>query len=166
VNVFRFPPVRGRATAVALAALTVVGASACSGGTSTSAAGTSTSAGGTSASATTSSSDAASASPTPTASAATPAATPPAAQGQVVAITVAGGKVSGPAGRVKVAKGSTVTLQVTSDVADEVHLHGYDKSVDVEKGGTATLTFQATLTGVFEVELESRGLQLTQLQVQ
>jgi hypothetical protein len=67
---------------------------------------------------------------------------------------------------VPVKKGSTVTLQVTSDVADEVHLHGYDKHVDVEKGGTARLTFTANLTGVFEVELESRGLRLAQLQVQ
>ena len=59
-----------------------------------------------------------------------------------------------------------VTLRVISDVADEVHLHGYDKHVDVEKGGTADLTFTATLTGVFEAELETRALRLTELQVQ
>ncbi len=57
-------------------------------------------------------------------------------------------------------------LVVTSDVADEVHLHGYDKSVDVTAGGTATLTVLAKIPGVFEVELESRKLVLTQLQVQ
>lgn len=89
-----------------------------------------------------------------------------AVQGQVIEISVAGGKVTGPTGRVKVKQGSTVTLKVTSDVADEIHLHGYDKHVDVAKGGTATLTFKATLSGVFEAELESRGLQLVQLQVQ
>ena len=33
---------------------------------------------------------------------------------------------------------------VTSSVADEVHLHGYDK-VDVRANGTATLTFTATI---------------------
>jgi hypothetical protein len=87
-------------------------------------------------------------------------------EGLVVEVRVAGGTVTGPKGRVKVAKGSTVTLKVTSDVADEVHLHGYDKRVDVEKGGTATLTFTADLTGVFEAELESKGLPLVQLQVQ
>jgi hypothetical protein len=65
-----------------------------------------------------------------------------------------------------VALGSTVTLRVSSDVADEVHLHGYDRSVDVEAGGTATLTLEATLSGVYEAELESRGVQLVQLQVQ
>ncbi|WP_158220866.1 hypothetical protein [Kineosporia sp. R_H_3] len=90
----------------------------------------------------------------------------PTAQGRLVEITVADGRVSGPEGRVKVKEGSTVTLRVTSDVADEIHLHGYDKHADVEKGGTAELTFKATLTGVFEVELEEKGLQLAQLQVQ
>ena len=90
---------------------------------------------------------------------------PAAAQGQLVEVTVAGKKVTGP-GRVKVKLGSKVTLRVTSDVADEVHLHGYDKHVDVEKGGTADLTFTADVPGVFEVELESRALQLVRLQVQ
>jgi FtsP/CotA-like multicopper oxidase with cupredoxin domain len=108
---------------------------------------------------------------TPSASTAseTPAQTPtptPTAEGQLVEITVAKGKVTGPKGRVKVKKGSTVTLRVTSDVADEIHLHGYDKHADVEKGGTADLTFKATLAGVFEVELEEKALQLVQLQVQ
>jgi hypothetical protein len=83
----------------------------------------------------------------------------------VVTVSVAGGKVTGPSGRVKVKKGSTVQLVVTSDVADEVHLHGYDKHVDVEKGGTAQLTFKATISGVFEVELEGKKLRLLQLQV-
>lgn len=103
----------------------------------------------------------------PTASeTATPTPTPTEEEGQVVEITVKGGKVSGPDGRVKVKKGDTVTLRVTSDVADEVHLHGYDESVDVEAGGTAELTFEATLDGVFEAELEERALQLVEFQIQ
>ena len=90
----------------------------------------------------------------------------PAAQGQLVELAVAKNKVTGPKGRVKVKLGSTVTLRVTSDVADEVHLHGYDKHADVTAGGTVDLTFTANVPGVFEVELESLALQLTQLQVQ
>jgi FtsP/CotA-like multicopper oxidase with cupredoxin domain len=118
------------------------------------------------------SSPATSAAPSPSASSASPTAsttptpTPTADQGQVVEVTVAGGKVSGPDGRVKVKKGDTVTLRVTSDVADEVHLHGYDETVDVEAGGTAELTFEATLDGVFEAELEERALQLVEFQIQ
>src|SRR4051794_41204470 len=97
---------------------------------------------------------AASSAPPPSSSAAaSPAAAPsPTAPGvdQTVRITYANGKVSGVGGRVKVKLKSVVSLVVTSDTADEVHLHGYDKHVDVPKNGTATLTFTANIPGVFE----------------
>jgi len=67
--------------------------------------------------------------------------------------------------RVPIQVGSSVALVVSSDVADEVHLHGYDRKVDVVAGGTATLEFVADQAGVFEAELESRGIQLVQLEV-
>jgi plastocyanin len=85
---------------------------------------------------------------------------------QTIAITYAGGKVSGVPGRVDVKLGSTVALVVTSDVADEVHFHGYDKHAEVSAGGTATITFTASIPGVFEVELEKLGRRLVQLQIQ
>jgi FtsP/CotA-like multicopper oxidase with cupredoxin domain len=100
----------------------------------------------------------ATASPTPS--------TLPTGVDQVVTIRYAGGEVTGPKGRVKVARGDTVQLLVTSDKADEVHLHGYDKSVDVAAGATVRLTFKATIPGVFEVELEHRKVTLVRLQVQ
>src|SRR5436309_11004053 len=59
---------------------------------------------------------------------------------RIIRISYAGGTVTGDTGRVHVALGSTVALVVTSTVADEVHLHGYDKKVDVPANGTATLT--------------------------
>lgn len=106
---------------------------------------------------------------TPTSSTTTPAATPsttlPTALGQVITVSYANGKVVGPGGRVKVKQNSTVQISVTSDVADQVHLHGYDKSVDVAAGGTVVLNFKATLTGVFEVELEGKKQPLLKLQV-
>jgi heme/copper-type cytochrome/quinol oxidase subunit 2 len=61
--------------------------------------------------------------------------------------------------------GSTVTLKVTSDVADEVHVHGYDKKGDVEAGSSVTITFTADLPGQFEVELEDAHLKLVELRV-
>jgi hypothetical protein len=88
------------------------------------------------------------------------------AAAQTIRIRYAGGKVSGVDAVVKVKRGSTVALVVTSDTADEVHLHGYDKSADVSKGGTATITFTATLAGRWEVELEKLGRRLVVLQVQ
>jgi hypothetical protein len=79
---------------------------------------------------------------------------------------VRAGKVLDPPGRVKIRLGSAVRLVVSSDAGDEVHLHGYDQSVDVVAGQPAELSFRATIPGVFEVELEQSGLQLAQLQVQ
>ncbi len=89
----------------------------------------------------------------------------PSTTAQTVRVSYAEGKVTGDTGRVHVARGRTVALVVTSAVADEVHLHGYDKKVDVPANGTATLTFTATIPGVFEVELENLGKTLVTLEV-
>jgi hypothetical protein len=104
--------------------------------------------------------------PTTTSSSASPHSTLPPGVDQLVRIMVRDGKVTTEDDRVKVALNSTVQLRIDSDVADEVHLHGYDKSVDVRPGHIAKLTFKATISGVFEVELESRAQRLVQLQVQ
>ena len=84
----------------------------------------------------------------------------------IVRITVVDGAPQGGIVRKTVSKGDKVVLVVKSDVADEIHLHGYDKSTDVTAGGTARLPFTATLPGRFEVELESRGVQIADLTVE
>ncbi|MCU1591778.1 MAG: uncharacterized protein JWP11_3034 [Frankiales bacterium] len=103
----------------------------------------------------------------PASTSAEPSASPTAAAvDQTIHITYAGGKVSGAGAVVKVKQNSTVALVVTSDVADEVHLHGYDKMADVTKGGTVTILFKATLPGKWECELEKLKHRLVFLQVQ
>jgi len=82
-----------------------------------------------------------------------------------VAVQVAGGKVVPPTHRVDVPIGQRVRLQVVSDVADEVHVHGYDLKQDVAPGAPATVEFVADQPGLFEVELEAAKLQLVQLEV-
>ena len=84
---------------------------------------------------------------------------------QVIPIAVKDGKPIGGITRVSVAKGTHVDLVVHSDVADEVHLHGYDLHEDVKAGGVAQIVFDAKITGVFEAELESRRLQILELTV-
>ena len=83
---------------------------------------------------------------------------------QVITISYTGGKIEG-GGRKQVAKGSTVTLQVTSDIVDEVHLHGYDKAVNTVANQTVQIVFKADASGVFEVELEKKGLKLVDIEV-
>jgi hypothetical protein len=89
-----------------------------------------------------------------------------AAVDQTIHITYAGGKVSGVSAVVNVKLNSRVALVVTSDVADEVHFHGYNRMADVTKGGTVTIVFKATLPGKWEIELEKLKHRLVILQVQ
>jgi hypothetical protein len=83
-----------------------------------------------------------------------------------VKIVVVDGAPRGGIVRETVDKDEQVVLVVTSDVADEIHLHGYDKSGDVEAGGTVRLPFKATIPGRFEVELEGRGVQIAEITVE
>jgi hypothetical protein len=64
-----------------------------------------------------------------------------------------------------VKQGRQVALVVTSALADEVHLHGYDLHADVAPGKPATIRFKANAPGLFEAELESRSLPIVELEV-
>jgi plastocyanin len=83
-----------------------------------------------------------------------------------IVVSVKDGKVSPKTHRVKVAVGSSVRILVSSDVDDEVHVHGYDIEREISAGQSATIEFTADQTGVFEVETHESGLLLIQLQVQ
>jgi ABC-type glycerol-3-phosphate transport system substrate-binding protein len=84
----------------------------------------------------------------------------------VVKITVVDGQPQGGIVRQTVSKDDQVVLVVTSDVADEIHLHGYDIARDVAAGGTVRLPFKATIPGRFEAELESRSVQIADITVE
>lgn len=82
-----------------------------------------------------------------------------------IRVVVKGGKPVGGIQHATAKKGQKVAIVVHSDVADEVHVHGYDLHKDVDAGGTVRIAFPATITGVFEAELESRKLQIVELTV-
>ena len=82
---------------------------------------------------------------------------PKPAQPAVERIVVVGGKPRGGVERLSFKSGDRVQFRVTSDVADEVHVHGYDVSKDVPAGGSVRFSFPARIEGVFEVELEARA---------
>lgn len=81
-----------------------------------------------------------------------------------IVVTVEAGSVAG-GGRISVDQGSTVRLIVTADVTDRVHVHGYNIFGEVAPGVPAVLEFDADIPGIFEVELESSGLELINLVV-
>ena len=75
-----------------------------------------------------------------------------------------GRRASGP-DVVRLKKGDLVTLTVTSDVADELHLHGYDLHLRLLPDRPATLSFTAARTGRFSAELHNAGAGLTTLEI-
>jgi heme/copper-type cytochrome/quinol oxidase subunit 2 len=86
--------------------------------------------------------------------------------GKLIEIKVTGDQVETAERRVTVATGEKVRIRVQSDVADEVHVHGYDLKKDVAPGKPAVIEFTADVPGSFEVELEEAHRKLIDLQVQ
>lgn len=105
--------------------------------------------------------------PTPTAPSSAPA-SPTRAAGPAdveAAVAVADGRVRDGTRRIEAAVGDRVRLRVTSDVTDEIHVHGYDLHAPVGPDEPATVTFTADLPGVYEVELHDSGLAVAELVV-
>ena len=92
-------------------------------------------------------------------------ATTAASVGTVVAVTVRGGSVVEGGSRQRATLNQSVTVRVTSDVADEVHVHGYNKTFQVAAGQRGEVTFVANIPGVFEVEFEKSHKLLFTLEV-
>ena len=72
---------------------------------------------------------------------------------------------AGKVAKLRFTEGETVRFRVRSDEPDHVHVHGYDLMKDVEPGTTVTMSFKASITGIFEVEFEDAGEQIAELRV-
>ena len=87
------------------------------------------------------------------------------AASQVFEIVVhKGQRVSGPA-EIQVHEGQNVTLKLTSDQPDELHLHGYDLHLSLRANVPAALAFQAVHSGRFDYELHHAHVELGTLEV-
>lgn len=73
--------------------------------------------------------------------------------------------ISGPA-VFSVTQGTPVTLRITVDHHDELHLHGYDLTLKLPTAQTAELSFVADKSGRFEYELHHSHVDLGVLEVQ
>jgi hypothetical protein len=62
-------------------------------------------------------------------------------------------------------QGDTLTVSISADKAEEIHLHGYDKAFFPKPGQPETLTFPADITGSFVLEIEGPGIELGSLDV-
>jgi plastocyanin len=104
--------------------------------------------------------------PTPQASAPTVSVSDESAGVRVVEVEIADGQVSTDDDQVEVRRGDTVRIVVTSDVDDEVHVHGVEQTATLVAGETATVEFTVDEAGLFEVETHEGDLLLFQLLVQ
>ena len=100
---------------------------------------------------TTTTSPSTSATPTATSSAVAMA---PASAGPVLDVTIAGGKVTPADAQVQARVGQPITVHVTSDVADELHVHSTpDHEFAIGAAPNQTFTFTINNPGKVEVEL-------------
>jgi hypothetical protein len=83
----------------------------------------------------------------------------------VPTIVIKDGEPVGGVEELSFAEGDLIRFKVDSDVAEEVHFHGYDVSMDVKAGGSVEFDVPATITGVFEVELEQSVTQIAEITV-
>ena len=67
--------------------------------------------------------------------------------------------------KLRYSEGETVRFRVVSDSAEEVHVHGYDIKKELEAGKPATMSFKASITGIFEIEFEGSAEQIGELRV-
>ena len=88
----------------------------------------------------------------------------PATDGVLIELVIVDGSVEGGVRREPVGIGETVTLRVSGNTSDQVHVHGYDLYIDLHEG-RGRLTFEASIPGIFEVELEGSHTPVLQLEV-
>ncbi|GAA3120786.1 cytoskeletal protein RodZ [Kribbella aluminosa] len=82
-----------------------------------------------------------------------------------ITVTVANGKVNPSGATIKVKAGQTVLVTATSDAAEELHIHGYDKMLELTPGKPASVKFTANMKGTFEVETHKSGKLVAKLVV-
>ena len=59
----------------------------------------------------------------------------------------------------------SITLKLTADKEEEIHLHGYDYKFEMKPGEAQTKTFKADKSGSFEIEIEDSSTHLGELDV-
>ena len=68
----------------------------------------------------------------------------------------------------RVQQGDSLVIDVTSDRAGTLEIHGYGKEIAVQPGGTVSLSFVANRAGRFPIDLHARDgrhLEVTALEV-
>jgi hypothetical protein len=82
-------------------------------------------------------------------------------------IRIVNGAPEGGVADITVNKDDRVRLKVESeDTSGEIHVHGYDLMENLEAGSSVTFSFDASIEGGFEVEIEDTKTQIAELTVE
>ncbi|MBA2348589.1 MAG: hypothetical protein H0V81_09880 [Solirubrobacterales bacterium] len=111
---------------------------------------------------------------TPPATASTEVSTTPEAAAQpapapkpaILTVRFANGEPEGGVRTLRFEKGEEVAFKVVSDVAEEIHVHGFDIYRDVAPGRSATFRFDAEFDGKYEIEMHDAAVQIASLEIQ
>ena len=97
-----------------------------------------------------------------------PAETSPTSAAGVGAIelALAGGQVQGGRRTERVELGEQVRIRAVSDVAEELHVHTYDRRIELQPSQPAEVVFTADIPGRHEVEFEKSGRPALTLEVE
>jgi plastocyanin len=85
--------------------------------------------------------------------------------GRTIVVTVTGNKVSPAPATVDLGVGEKLTLTVTSDHADQLHIHGFEVEKDLVAGKPLSVTVTGEQPGVYEVETHHPELRLLKIAV-
>jgi hypothetical protein len=104
---------------------------------------------------------------TPTAPATTGQATTPAPPPRppIPVIRTRDGSPVGGVRTISVDQGERLRFRVTSNVAEELHVHGFDVTRDIGPGKPVSFNLKTSFTGRFEVEFHGSGEQIATLEV-
>ncbi|MDQ3092843.1 MAG: hypothetical protein M3R46_14530 [Actinomycetota bacterium] len=70
-----------------------------------------------------------------------------------------------PVGEPQLEQGDMARIEVRSDQPGELHIHGYDKYLNLKADKPARTRFKANLEGIFEIENHDTTAQIAELRV-
>lgn len=91
---------------------------------------------------------------------------PPARTARVFELQVKEGRLASGPSLISAVQGDEIVLRVTSDKADDLHLHGYELGMRLQAGVPGELRFIAHRGGRFEYELHQAHAEIGVLEVQ
>ena len=97
---------------------------------------------------------------------ATEAATTGDSAGSALLIEIEDGQPVGGVKELTVSKGDTVTIEVSVDTPQEIHIHGYELEQEARPATPAKFKFPADLEGIFDVESHASDAKLAKLVVE